>query len=110
MFKAFFGEKDVCEEETIEDHRKIVRKAQLKILSTNIVYNSEEDVFDTVATCINENGNIETLSIEGFHIEAEVTALVGALISLEEYEEDDEEYSIGTIYKEKPTKEQCMLW
>lgn len=110
MFKAFFGEKDVCDEENAEEYRKIIRRAQLKILSTNIVYNSEEDVFDTVATCINENGNIETLSIEGFHIEAEVTALIGALISLEQYEEDDEEHSLGTICKEKPTMEQCTFW
>lgn len=110
MFKSFFGEKEEVQEGIIEECRNIIRKAQLKILSTNIIYDSEEDVFDTVATCINEKGDIETLSIEGFHIEPEVTALVGALVSLEEYEEDGEEYSLGTIYKEKPSIEQCMLW
>jgi len=75
--------------------RKIKRAATFKILNTAIIYNDEEDYYDTLATCVNENNVIETISIEGFEIHENVIELKGAYI---DYEEDSEVNFTGTIY------------
>ena len=86
--KIKFGEK-------LNKNRVIVRSGIFKILNTAIIYNDEEDYYDTLATCVNENNIIETISIEGFEIHENVIELKGAYI---DYEEDSEVNSNGTIY------------
>ena len=78
--------------------RMITREATFRILNTAIIYNAEEDYYYTLATCINENNVIETISIEEFDIHDNVTELKGAYIDYAEYEEDEEINSTGTIY------------
>jgi len=73
----------------------IKRAATFKILNTAIIYNDEEDYYDTLATCVNENNVIETISIEGFEIHENVVELKGAYI---DYEEDVDVNFTGTIY------------
>ena len=73
----------------------IKRSATFKILNTAIIYNDEEDYYDTLATCVNENNVIETISIEGFEIHENVVELKGAYI---DYEEDVDVNFTGTIY------------
>ncbi|MGH4124104.1 MAG: hypothetical protein ACREV6_14355 [Clostridium sp.] len=75
-----------------------VRSATFRILSTAIIYNVEEDYYDTLATCANENNIIETISIEEFEIHENVIELRGAYIDYEEYKEDAEVNYTGTIY------------
>ena len=76
-------------------NKVIKRAATFKILNTAIIYNDEEDYYDTLATCINENNVIETISIEGFEIHENVVELKGAYI---DYEEDNEVNFTGVIY------------
>ena len=78
--------------------RMITREATFRILNTAIIYNAEEDYYYTLATCVNENNVIETISIEEFDIHDNVTELKGAYIDYAEYEEDEEINSTGTIY------------
>ena len=73
----------------------IKRAATFKILNTAIIYNDEEDYYDTLATCSNENNVIETISIEGFEIHENVVELKGAYI---DYEEDVDVNFTGIIY------------
>ncbi len=79
----------------LNNDRVLKREATFRILNTAIIYNDEEDYYDTLATCINENNVIETISIEGFDIHENVTELKGAYI---DYEEDTEVNFNGTIY------------
>ena len=79
-------------------HRKIIREATFRILNTVIIYNAGEDYYETLATCVNENNAIETISIEDFDIHENVIDLKGAYIDYEEYEEDSEVNLTGTIY------------
>jgi len=80
---------------SLKKDRVIKREATFKILDTAIIYNDEEDYYDTLATCVNENNIIETISIEGFEIHENVIELKGAYI---DYEEDSEVNFTGTIY------------
>ena len=86
--KIKFGKK-------LNKNRVITRAVTLKILNTAIIYNDEEDYYDTLATCANENNIIETISIEGFEIHENVVELKGAYI---DYEQDSDINSTGTIY------------
>ncbi|MCB2292757.1 hypothetical protein LGK95_04300 [Clostridium algoriphilum] len=86
--KVKFGKK-------LKKDRVIKREATFRILNTAIIYNDEEDYYDTLATCVNEHNVIETISIEGFDIHENVTELKGAYI---DYEEDTEVNFNGTIY------------
>jgi len=79
----------------LNKNRLITRSGTFKILNSAIIYNEEEDYYDTLATCVNENNVIETISIEGFDIHENVIELKGAYI---DYEEDSEVNSTGTIY------------
>lgn len=79
-------------------NKTIVRRATFRILSTTTIYNIEEDYYDTLATCANENNVIETISIEEFEIHENVVELKGAYIDYEEYKEDSEVNCTGTIY------------
>ena len=79
-------------------NKAIVRRATFRILSTAIIYNIEEDYYDTLATCANEKNVIETISIEEFEIHENVIDLRGAYIDYEEYKEDSEVNCTGTIY------------
>ncbi|MBX4262654.1 hypothetical protein KTC96_05495 [Clostridium estertheticum] len=79
----------------LNKNRVITRAVTLKILDTAIIYNDEEDYYDTLATCSNENNIIETISIEGFEIHENVIELKGAYI---DYEQDSDINSTGTIY------------
>ena len=79
-------------------NKTIVRRATFRILSTTTIYNLEEDYYDTLATCSNENNVIETISIEEFEIHENVIELKGAYIDYEEYKEDTEVNCTGTIY------------
>jgi len=78
--------------------RLIRREATFRILNTTIIYNGEEEYYYTLATCINENNLIETISIEGFEIHANVVELKGAYIDYVEYEEASDVNYTGTIY------------
>ena len=86
--KVEFGKK-------LNKDRLIKREATFRVVNTALVYNNEEDYYDTLATCVNENNVIETISIEGFEIHENVIELKGAYI---DYEEDIEGSSTGTIY------------
>ncbi len=111
MFKFLFGGNDDDDEIEIgkseeydnEDNegKTIIRQGRLKILSTQVVYDYDESTFYTLATCINEKNQLETISIEDFHIDENVTSLSGAFIDYEKYLEDEEEYAIGKIYMKK---------
>jgi len=85
-------------EEIIDVGRLIRREATFRILNTSIIYNVEEEYYYTLATCINENNVIETISIEGFEIHENVIELRGACIDFVEYEENSEINYTGTIY------------
>ena len=79
-------------------NKAIIRSATFRILSTAIIYNLEEDYYDTLATCANENNIIETISIEGFEIHENVIEVRGAYIDYEEYKDGSEVNCTGTIY------------
>lgn len=101
---SLFKEKDdVIEDiefvEVLNENRNVIRQARFKILSTSIIYNEEEHFYYTVATCINENNEIETISIEGFGIHESVIDFKGAYIDYEEREENSEVNYTGTIKK-----------
>jgi hypothetical protein len=82
----------------IDVDRLIRREATFRILDTAIIYNEDEEYYYTLATCINENNVIETISIEGFEIHENVSELKGAYIDYEEVEEHSEVIYEGTIY------------
>jgi len=82
----------------LNEDRIFIRQARLRILNTAIIYNKEEDFDYTLATCVNENNLIETISIEGFSIHENVMDFKGAYIDYEEYEENSEINYKGTIY------------
>ena len=82
----------------INVNKLILREAIFRILNIAIIYNEEEEYYYTLATCVNENNVIETISIEGFDIHENVVELKGAYIDYEEYEEDSEVNYTGTIY------------
>lgn len=84
--------------EIINESRIIIRQATFRILNTAIIFNEEEDYYYTLATCVNENNVIETISIEGFDIHENVIELKGAYIDYEEHEDDLEVICTGTIY------------
>jgi len=84
--------------EILNENRRIKRQARFRILNTAIIYNEEEDFYYTLATCVNENNVIESISIEGFGILENVIDFKGAYIDYEEYEEESEINYIGTIY------------
>jgi len=85
--------------ENIIDVDRLIRKeATFRILNTAIIYNEEEEYYYTLASCVNENNVIETISIEGFEIHKNVIELRGAYIDYEEYEEGSEVKYTGTIY------------
>lgn len=84
--------------EVLQEEKLIRRQITYRILNTAIVYNAEEEYYDTLATCVNENNAIETISIEGFEIHENVIELKGAYLDYEEYEEDSEVKYTGTIY------------
>lgn len=79
-------------------NKAIVRSATFRILYTAIIYNVEEDYYNTLATCTNENNIIETISIEEFEIHENVIELRGAYIDYEEYKDGSEINCTGTIY------------
>jgi hypothetical protein len=85
-------------ENIINVDRLKIREATFRILYVAIIYNEAEEYYYTLATCINENNVIETITIEGFDIHENVTELKGAYIDYEEYEEDSEVNYTGTIY------------
>lgn len=83
---------------TENESEEITRKGTFRILNTSVVYDSDDEVFNTVATCINEKNKIETISIDGFEILSEVKNLDGANIDYQEFFEDGEQYYSGKIY------------
>lgn len=85
-------------EKIVNVDRLIRKEATFRILNTTIIYNAEEEYYYTLATCVNENSVIETISIEGFDIHENVIELKGAYIDYAEYEEDSEINYTGTIY------------
>jgi hypothetical protein len=110
MFKSLFGRDDEndgveigkfeqCGEED-EEEKVIIRKGKFKILNTQIIYDNDECSFYTLATCVNEKRELETISLEGFSIDENVTDLAGSLIQYEEYLDDEEEYVSGKIFSE----------
>ncbi|MBU3171962.1 hypothetical protein [Clostridium estertheticum] len=84
--------------EITDEDRNIIRKARFIILDTAIIYNEEEDFYYTLATCINENKEIETISIESFGINENVLEFKGAYIDYEEYEQNSKINYTGRIY------------
>lgn len=105
MFKSLFGNSDDSDdfdkysyEEKQTDDRFMLRTTTLKIISTQIIYDSDDGVYYTIATCINESNEIETINIEGFKIEGMLSSLVGCNLDYEEFESDGEESTSGRIY------------
>lgn len=84
--------------EITDEDRNIIRKARFIILDTAIIYNEEEDFYYTLATCINENKEIETISVESFGIQENVLEFKGAYIDYEEYEQNSKINYTGRIY------------
>ena len=84
--------------EVLKEDKLIRRQETYRILKTAIIYNEGEDFYDTLATCVNEDNVIETISIEGFDIHENVIELKGAYVDYEEYEEDSEVNCTGKIY------------
>ena len=78
--------------------KAVVRRATFRILNTAIIYNKEEDYYDTLACCVNEKNLIETISIEEFEINENIIELKGAYIDYEEYKEGSGVNCTGTIY------------
>ncbi|MGH4050120.1 MAG: hypothetical protein ACREVX_02020 [Clostridium sp.] len=78
-----------------KNNKTIKREVTFRILNTAIIYNDLEEYYDTLATCVNENNVIETISIEGFEIHENVIELKGAYI---DYEEDTKVNITGVIY------------
>jgi hypothetical protein len=109
MFKSLFGrndDNDGVEIGRFEEHEDseetvVIRKGIFKILNTQIVYDNDEDTCYTLATCVNEKNELETIKIEGFIIDENVADLIGASIEYEEYLEDEEEYIHGKIFTQK---------
>ena len=111
MFKSLFGRTDDNDgvqigkleqyEKEDEDEKIIIRRGKFKILNTQIVYDNDECTFYTLATCINEKKELETISLEGFSIDENVTDLNGSYIDYEEYIEDEEEYISGKVSTEQ---------
>lgn len=93
-----YGRKKIKFVEILKEDRKIIRKASFRILNTEIIYIKEEDYYYTLATCVNENNVIETISIEGFGILENVIDFKGAYIDYEEYEEESGINYTGIIY------------
>ena len=85
-------------EKIIDVIRLIRKEATFRILNTAIIYNEEEEYYYTLATCVNENNVIETISIEGFDIHENVIELRGAYIDYAEYEENSKVNYTGRIY------------
>ena len=85
-------------EKIIDVIRLIRKEATFRILNTAIIYNEEEEYYYTLATCVNENNVIETISIEGFDIHENVIDLRGAYIDYAEYEENSKVNYTGRIY------------
>ena len=92
------GEGGINFVEILNVNRDIIRQVRFRILDTSIIYNKEEDFYYTLATCVNENNEIETISIEGFGIQESVIDFKGAYIDYEEYKEDSQINYTGTIY------------
>jgi len=79
-------------------NKNFIRGVRFRILNTGVIYNEQEDFYYTLATCINGNKEIETISIEGFTIQENIIEFKGAYIDYEEYEENSEINYTGTIY------------
>ncbi|MGH4050147.1 MAG: hypothetical protein ACREVX_02155 [Clostridium sp.] len=92
------GEGKISFVEILNENKNIIRKAIFRILDTTIIYNEEEDFYYTLATCVNENHEIETISIEEFGIYESVVDFKGAFIDYEEYEQNSETKYNGVIY------------
>ena len=73
-----------------------IKKYLYKVLKINVVFDSEDQEYITLATCINEKGRIETINIEDFEIQGDINNLENAFI---EIEEDDSEDLKGFIFK-----------
>jgi hypothetical protein len=108
MFKSLFGRNDEndgveigkfeeCEKED-EEEKIVIRKGKFKILNAQIIYDNDECTFYTLATCVNEKRELETISLEGFSIDENVADLAGSLIDYEKYLYDEEEYISGKIF------------
>lgn len=107
MFKSLFGKNEEFDgvekgefHEGFDQDETIVRRALMRIIATQIVYNEDDGVCYTMATCINEHNRIETINIEGFKIDANVSNMIGAQVEYETYDEYDldEEYGRGRIF------------
>ncbi|QAA33819.1 hypothetical protein [Clostridium manihotivorum] len=100
MFNNSFFKDNKYDKESYnsEGNYTFLKKATFKILKINCIYDSEEDQYMTLATCMNEKYEVETVNIEGFTIEYSVTELEGAYIEIDIYEDEDEEYYKGRIY------------
>lgn len=111
MFNSLFKTKDKTEDVYQGDitlnkddgSRELTRQATLKILNTQIIYDPEYNIYDTVATCINENNQIETLSINGLDIDTCITSLIGNYIDYQVYEENGEAIYMGNIHTVEKT-------
>ena len=109
MFNSLFKSNDRTEDVYPDDtsvteesgKRELTRQATLKILNTQIIYDPEYNIYDSVATCINENNQIETLSINGLDIDTYITSLIGNYIDYEVYEENGEAIYMGNIHQTK---------
>jgi nanoRNase/pAp phosphatase (c-di-AMP/oligoRNAs hydrolase) len=84
--------------EVFNEERTVIRKITFRILNTSIIYNTEEDDYETLATCINEHNEIETISIEAFKVDEKVTEFRGAYIDYTEIEGDFDVECTGRIY------------
>ncbi|WP_027626500.1 hypothetical protein [Clostridium lundense] len=107
MFKSLFGKDEEFDgvekgefHDELDQGENIARRALMRIIDIQIVYNTDDGVCYTMATCINEHNRIETINIEGFKIDSNVSNMVGAQVEYETYDEydPDEEYGRGRIF------------
>lgn len=113
MFKSLFGRDDDEDDykistEDAEESLQSIRKAIFKIINVQVIYDSDECIFYTAATCINENNKIETINLDGFTIDTDIDSLIGANIDYEEFEEFEEIAVRGRIYKENKNESRVL--
>lgn len=84
--------------EVFNEDRTVIRKITFRILNTAIIYNTGGEFYETLATCVNEHNEIETISIDAFKVDEKVTEFRGAYIDYEEIEGDFDVECTGRIY------------
>ncbi len=76
------------------ENNKALRKGKFLIVGLSVIGEMED--YEAVAIVINEDKEVESISIEGFDVEEGLTNIVGCYLI---YEEDENDEYIGKIVK-----------